>query len=336
MIPEKIQTALQLNLSGPLNLYLSNSEVNMKSLSRCISAAVLAAALICEGTGAAHASTGTPDPTVASPADPATDPADLALAVPLSSSEVATASQRQAAATQFYETGKSSVNPMTLAPTTTATATATNTAIQPNSLPDPGSLPTSATLTKNQQTQVYDYWCGPAAVLQAILTLHPNSPSTQSGLASNDGGLKTTTDGTAWSGIYVTSSPSTGHPVPDILNNRLSGDGADYQPVGMLGETVSGTVKSTFKADVTGDVANGWPVVPNIDILSGGARPAGYPSTGSIQHWVTIYGYSNSAGDLDIEDPAGGLGGSWSGLAKYWTTTADNVLSYIDQRGYVW
>jgi len=43
-----------------------------------------------------------------------------------------------------------------------------------------------------------------------------------------------------------------------------------------------------------------------------------------------------TAGTVYVEDPAGGMGGSWSSVARYWQDSAANMLSYVDGRGYVW
>lgn len=294
----------------------------MKMKFRGVAAAAVAAGVIGATTCTAQAattqsgqSTATPTTeTAANPINP-TDPADLALPVTVSASQSARIAQKQAAAQQFYNTAASPAS-AGIAANGLSSAAAT--------------AATTLTLTQHQQTQSSEVWCGPTAVLQAILTLHPNSPSTQSGLAT---ALKTNSDGTAWSGPLVDSSPSTGYPVPDILNNRLAGDNAFYIPQTV--SAVTDTVKSNFRAYVTNDIFNGWPVVPNIYISAGAGRPNGYP-TGDIHHWATIYGYYNNAGTVYVEDPAGGMGGSWSSLARYWQDSAANMLSYVDGRGYVW
>ncbi|MFI5430219.1 C39 family peptidase [Aeromicrobium sp. UC242_57] len=74
----------------------------------------------------------------------------------------------------------------------------------------------SKTISVTHSSQSRTYWCGPSAVAMALRTIGVTSP-TQTVLA---GQLKTTTAGTAWSGVNVSTSPSTGRPVKDVLNNR--------------------------------------------------------------------------------------------------------------------
>ena len=67
---------------------------------------------------------------------------------------------------------------------------------------------TSASLVENQVSQQTSYYCGPAAVHEALNALGVSS--NQDGLATK---LGTTTDGTAW------TTGST-YPVPTVLNNK--------------------------------------------------------------------------------------------------------------------
>lgn len=76
---------------------------------------------------------------------------------------------------------------------------------------------TSKLLAATHSSQAYTYWCGPAAVRSALLIEGVNV--TQTPLSTQ---LKTTLQGTAWSGVNVSTSPITGRPVPDVMNNRTS------------------------------------------------------------------------------------------------------------------
>ena len=92
-----------------------------------------------------------------------------------------------------------------------------------NSCGGGGGYPSSASLVANQAPQATSYYCGPAAVHEALGALGVSLSQSAAATA-----LHTTTNGTAWSGGGT--SPS-GYPIPDVLNRYQSKNYYVPQPV---------------------------------------------------------------------------------------------------------
>src|SRR3954471_9577439 len=152
--------------------------------------------------------------------------------------------------------------------------------------------PASASLAANQQAQQTSYWCGPAAVVEALGQLGVGI--SQATAAKK---LGTTTDGTAWSG----GPTSTGHPVPDVLNfyqlrNYYLARGVPGSP--------SATDQANYRSFLVSDILNPQaPLIGDAWETSGSAHHLiGHPSTRSIFHWFDIRGYTGSGGGTMYED----------------------------------
>ncbi|HKC77013.1 MAG TPA: hypothetical protein VKB70_01365, partial [Gaiellaceae bacterium] len=117
-----------------------------------------------------------------------------------------------------------------------------------------GSYPTSASLVANQTPQATSYWCGPAAVHEALDALGVSLSQSTAAAA-----LHTTTEGTAWSGGGT--SPS-GYPVPDVMNRYQSRNYYVPQPVGSATSSAIATYENDLEADIAGMrvplIGNAW------------------------------------------------------------------------------
>lgn len=211
-----------------------------------------------------------------------------------------------------------------------SSATQSPVAITPNStLPGGGSGPTSASLAANQQAQQTTYWCGPAAVSEAL-----GQRSYSLSQASAASQLKTTTDGTAWSGVYVSTSPATGYPVADVMNNRTAS--SFYVPIA-VSYTATTADKTNYQPRLVTDVLGGWPIVGNAWEVAGYDHLVGHPFDQVIFHWFDIRGYANSGADTLYEDSVAGSSITWAaGVPAYSTIASDMVVSLMGGRGYIW
>jgi hypothetical protein len=191
--------------------------------------------------------------------------------------------------------------------------------------------PVSHSLGGRQQPQQNGYWCGPAAVSEALS--HRGISLSQASTASQ---LKTNTSGTAWSGVYVSTSPSTGYPVADVLNNRTP-VGVHYYtvPVG----TVTSTIISDLQRRVAYDVWVGDALVNDAwETPTSAYHLVGHPKTSTIFHWFTTYAYSSSGAVISYEDSAsGGAGVSFAAsVPKYSSLSSTAIAHIVGGRGYVW
>jgi hypothetical protein len=191
-----------------------------------------------------------------------------------------------------------------------------------------GGYPTSAHLAANQTPQAASYYCGPAAVHEALgavgITL------SQSAAAAK---LHTTTDGTAWSGGGT--SPS-GYPVPDVMNGSQTLNYYVPQPVSY---TPSSGEVSTYTRDLTMDIyAVGAPLIGDAWEVPGGPHLVGHPASREIFHWFEIRGYQNSGSATMYEDSVHGASSiSWSGsVPAYSTLASGTIVAIVGGRGYVW
>lgn len=193
-----------------------------------------------------------------------------------------------------------------------------------------GTPPASASLTGNQAAQINSYYCGPAAVHEALGSV--GIGSTQSGLGS---ALKTNSNGTAWYGVYVSSSPSTGWPVEDVLNNRV---GSSFYNSISVDYTPTDAQKSSFQSRLKADVYSGWPLVGNAYEVAGGPHLVGHPVDRTIYHYFAVRGYSSSGASTMYEDSVHNASSiSWSsGVPAYSTLSSNTIVTIVGGRGYVW
>lgn len=188
--------------------------------------------------------------------------------------------------------------------------------------------PSSASLPETQIAQVTNYYCGPAAVHEALDAI--GISLSQSAAADE---LNTTTDGTAWSGGGT--SPS-GYPVPDVLNRHQSRN--DYIPQYVSSATSSAI--STYEKDLKIDIyALGVPLIGDAwETRYSDYHLVGHPTDRTIFHWFEIRGYKNSGGSTMYEDSVHNASSiSWSGgVPAYSTLPSSWIVSIVAGRGYVW
>jgi hypothetical protein len=190
-----------------------------------------------------------------------------------------------------------------------------------------GGYPSSASLTANQTPQSTSYYCGPAAVHEALGAVGVSL--SQSGAAS---ALHTTTSGTAWSGGGT--SPS-GYPVPDVLNARQSQNYYVPQPVSSATSNAISTYENDLKMDISAIRA---PLIGDAWEVPGGYHLVGHPGNQQIFHWFEIRGYYGSGASTLYEDSVHGASSiGWAaGVPAYSNLPSSQIVSIVSGRGYVW
>ena len=193
-------------------------------------------------------------------------------------------------------------------------------------------VPISANVAKNQTPQRTSYWCGPATVHEALGQLHREF--SQAFLADE---LGTTTAGTAWSGGPTT----TGHPVPDVLNEHQP---FYYVPVAVSDSPGDQEIER-YKDRLTGDI---WlfaaPVVGNAWTNQYSQFwLVGHPHDRTIFHWFDIYGYRIDSGNTTwtkYEDSVHGVPVdivAWADeVPPYSELQSHRIAHIVGGRGYVW
>jgi Tfp pilus assembly protein PilV len=191
-----------------------------------------------------------------------------------------------------------------------------------------GGYPASASIVANQTPQATSYYCGPAAVHEALDALGVSLSQSAAAAA-----LHTTTAGTAWSGGGT--SPS-GYPVPDVLNRYQSRIYYVPQPV----STPTSSAINTYEGDLEMDIAalraavvgDAWETQYSAYHL------VGHPTDHTIYHWFEIRGYQNSGATTMYEDSVHGATSiSWAGgVPAYSTFPSTGIVSIVSGRGYVW
>jgi hypothetical protein len=191
-----------------------------------------------------------------------------------------------------------------------------------------GDYPPSASLVANQTPQATSYYCGPAAVHEALDAL--GVVLSQSAAAA---ALHTTTGGTAWSGGGT--SPS-GYPVPDVLNRYQSRN--YYVPQSVSSPTSSAI--SRYENDLQMDiVALRAPLIGDAwETQYSHYHLVGHPTDRTIFHWFEIRGYQNSGASTMYEDSVHGATSiGWSPtVPAYSTLSTTAIVSIVSGRGYVW
>jgi hypothetical protein len=190
-----------------------------------------------------------------------------------------------------------------------------------------GSYPSSASLIANQTPQMTSYYCGPAAVHEALGALGVSLSQSAAATA-----LHTTTSGTAWSGGGT--SPS-GYPVPDVLNRYQGRNYYVPQPVSSPTSSAINTYEYDLEANISSVRA---PVVGDAWEVPGGYHLVGHPSDHTIFHWFEIRGYYGSGGTSLYEDSVHGATSiAWSGnVPAYSNLPSYEIVSIVSGRGYVW
>jgi hypothetical protein len=188
--------------------------------------------------------------------------------------------------------------------------------------------PTAATLAANQTPQATSYYCGPAAVHEALGAVGVSL--SQSAAAS---ALHTTTDGTAWSGGGT--SPS-GYPVPDVLNARQGWNYYVPQPVSAPTTSAIQTYENDLELDIA---ALSVPLIGDAwETQSSAHHLVGHPTDRTIFHWFEIRGYQNSGASTMYEDSVHNASSvSWhEGVPAYSTLPSSWIVSIVSGRGYIW
>ena len=182
-----------------------------------------------------------------------------------------------------------------------------------------------------QQPQQTSYWCGPATVTE-LLTWKGVS-ITQSQAATL---LKTTTDGTAWSGVNISVPSPTGYPVADAMNYKV-GVGY-YVPTAVAGSPSSADI-ATYQNDLVYDIDHAWGLAGDAWEVPTGSHLTGHPTDRTIFHWYAIFGYDNSGTGTDYADSVHGATSiSWSGnVPAYTINFSSSTITHINGgRGYIW
>jgi hypothetical protein len=190
-----------------------------------------------------------------------------------------------------------------------------------------GGYPASASFTGNQTPQITSYYCGPAAVHEAL-----NSVGVGMSQQTAADHLNTTTAGTAWSGGGT--SPS-GYPVPDVLNHHETRNYYVPQSVSFDGSSAV----DQYEQDLTYDIyAVGAPAVGNAYEIPGGAHLNGHPKDRQILHWFDIRGYTDSGASTMYEDSVhDATSVSWyGGVPAYSTLASSKIVTIVEGRGYIW
>jgi hypothetical protein len=190
-----------------------------------------------------------------------------------------------------------------------------------------GSYPSSASIVANQTPQATSYYCGPAAVHEALDALGISLTQSAAAVA-----LHTTTDGTAWSGGGT--SPS-GYPVPDVMNRYQSRNYYAPQYVSSATSSAISTYQNDLEMDISGIRA---PVIGDAWEVPSGYHLVGHPPDRTIFHWFEVRGYYSSGGTTLYEDSVHGATSiSWSGnVPAYSSLPSYQIVSIVSGRGYVW
>jgi hypothetical protein len=196
-------------------------------------------------------------------------------------------------------------------------------------------VPSSFLIGQNQQGQQQTYWCGPAAEAEADGLL--GSSYAQSSEAST---LKTTTDGTAWSGVNanVPSQWLTQHPMRDVLVYHYyarTGIDAAYAVVAVPYTPTQSDINK-YISNLTFDISNYWPVIGDAWEVAGYPHLTNHPHNLTIFHWFTVIGYQNYGNQTWYEDSATTM--AWTPAVPAYTSNFDTptLVLILGGRGYIW
>jgi hypothetical protein len=190
-----------------------------------------------------------------------------------------------------------------------------------------GDYPSSASFAGNQTPQITSYYCGPAAVHEAL-----NSVGVGMSQQTAADHLNTTTKGTAWSGGGT--SPS-GYPVADVLNHHET---RNYYVPQYVSSDGSSAVDQ-YEQDLTYDIyVVGAPAVGDAFEVPGGPHLNGHPRDQEILHWFDIRGYTSSGASTMYEDSVhNATSVTWhAGVPAYSTLSSSKIVTIVEGRGYIW
>ncbi|MFF5214481.1 C39 family peptidase [Micromonospora sp. NPDC000442] len=260
------------------------------------------ALVLATGTGAALAGTGnTPAPTQATTA------AELRgdIAVPPSQDQVAVAPTTAAPSSA----APSSAAPASAAPASAAAspspkATANPDLVSKKAAPKP---PASKVLEYDHQAQINGYYCGPAAVRNALSAA--GVTRSQDALA---GQLGTTFAGT-----------NSAEDTTRVLNAVVKGD--PYETTMIRGGAATPAQMDQLQADVVAAVTDGRGVVVNVagSVTDTDGRWHSFPGG----HYIAVVGYKDSGRLVRIADSAD------ASYPSYWLSTID-LANWAATRGY--
>jgi hypothetical protein len=175
------------------------------------------------------------------------------------------------------------------------------------------------------QGEEYYYYCGPSAARMALSSNQANPPS-QTTIGNYMG---TTSNGT-----------NDIQNVNDALNHYL-GIGS-YVHMYLPNDPPSQAEQDALKQHLVASIDQGYALVANV---VSGWRPPGYPTSGTIYHYITLVGYDQGGDLVMIADPAAtGCGSGYCGdpsagfgtLAQsYWIQTHDLGI-WITPKGYTY
>ncbi|SCL16721.1 Peptidase_C39 like family protein [Micromonospora rhizosphaerae] len=189
-----------------------------------------------------------------------------------------------------------------------ATATAAPDPDTATAQPAAPAAPSEKILDTSFEYQINFYYCGPAAVHNALTAR--GIDVSQEKLAS---GLGTTVHGT--DSAFDTTR---------MLNGAI---GADvYQTKEITGQEATPAQMDQLQADVVHAISNGHAVVANI--IGGATDASGVRHDFSGGHYVTLVGYSDDGRAVKVADASGMYGSN-----TYWMNTI-NMANWIATRGY--
>jgi len=173
------------------------------------------------------------------------------------------------------------------------------------------------------QGEQYYYYCGPSAARMA-LSSNLASPPSQTTIGDYMG---TTTNGT-----------DDIQNVNDALNHYLCI--SSYVHTYLPNDPPSQTEQDALKQHLVQSIDKGYALVANV---VSGWRPPGYPTSGTIYHYITLVGYDQGGDMVMIADPAAtGCGSGYCGdpsagfgtlPQSYWIQTRELGV-WITPKGY--
>lgn len=204
--------------------------------------------------------------------------------------------------------------------------------VQPRS--SPGGISTLAaqywgrTIGCQYQGQINSYYCGPAAVSEALYIKGISLSQTTAGYE-----LKTDTSGTGFSGVYANVPPQyqTGYPVRDVMNYHLGR--TFYYPV-WLSYYPSSLEISTYIDRMTTDIDSYYPVIGDAWEVAWGSHLWGHPQNLTIFHWFTISGYGHYGNSSNYMDSAFTVWPSVNGFNWYFDSAT--LVRILGGRGCMW
>lgn len=207
--------------------------------------------------------------------------------------------------------------------------------------------PAQVVLGYAQQPQQTSYYCGPAAVAQALALVGINRSQNEVAdrLRTNASGYQTSWSGT-FTYYYAPDVGSTSRPVADVMGSYMYGYGRNARYYSTeVPESPSATDLANFQTRLVNDASAGYPLIGDAWEVQGAGNlrlpghPAVFPNTSyDVFHWYTMHGYENYGATTYITDPAAGSPYvSWSSTIPRYSKIDSDTLTVINGgRGYVW